>query len=404
MGEDHKVTLKKFDKNVVYAVIGALILLGIFFVFENTSLPKNCVYFVTIFMIFTVFYIIYLSVIRSKFKGKEMFFSLAIIAIVNKLYIPEVFQENFNISQKTGIIILAIAFIIKLLFPSVRRAFYWIAENTKDTEVIETWQPEKSILKNILKHKVEKRKIDKIFVDSPSYDYNNTLDNSGDNNSLRHKDKSHTGVETILTIVIAILFFAFTFKMMIGIISNHETFSFNNNILNNGNITLLLYILIIVMLSIIISAVIAISFVKVINIIKDVIIGRKNPGTIVTYVVGLIILSLFLSENGYLNQNKLMNFFAEGDIFSFPVACLMIFPVFLIGFQTIIKLFSDSPITSRVRKKAEALAVELLKIGGDILESCIALINLGSADLLSNLTSIIDEGGSEDEENSENME
>lgn len=371
--EEKKQTISK-EK----LLIGFISALGVsFLVVEMIDFPNYFKTFLSFLLIGGELYLLHLSIKGGRVMEMEMYFAFALLVIVNRLYDPKVFETYFKFPLANGAIIICILFIIRILLPILANLYRGRVKkkNTnkenKIEEKVSGTSYTKEYPKGIVKSKGERENFAEQKVKAPV-------------------QKKVSLSEKLLIIVFLTLNTVFTY-MFIKNLTSISSISMEQAV---SNINSLIPLALVILLSTVITFVLLCAYIKMIKIMINVLRGNDS---VAIYVVGIIVISFFLTNTGYFNQDIMLSLITQGDIFSLPIAALLIYAIFILSSHAIDRILKDKKVYEKMIDKASSLSKRVLKIGYDCINSCISLIEFVSSDLLENMVSILKDDNEEEE-------
>ena len=375
------------------AVVFIFIQLVLFFIFELIHLPQRYITFFSFLLLGGIVYTIHLSVDNRKLLIKEPLFLICLLIIINKLYIPSIFEDMFHTNIKYGILLIFILFTFIAICPLFIRCFHWISNR---------------IIKDERKLNVTQNIKDNITNETHNSTINNTNEtNNNTNETINGTDISnHASINsphiepakhtTNNNISPKYQITNYIFSTIILIISILVTYLFITQIsnINNLNIDTIMNkidfgipLILLCSLSTIVVFIIICAYLKLIQAMIQMVKGNDSP---IIYAIGLFVISAFLTETGYFNQDKMLNILTQGDLFSIPIAALIIYPFFILSINAINQLLKDKDVYNKMLTKTCHLAKELLVIVYNIMESIIKLVGFSTSSVLDSMIQLIE--------------
>lgn len=356
------------------------LLLLVFFLIELFNPPIRFQVFFSILLLSGFFYTIYLSFAHKKLLEKKFFLIFCLLIIVNRLYDPVIFKNYFKFDISIGIIIVLGLALLRIFTPVLTSFIYLIKQNT--AQKFSPNEPSENIPK---KRNISQNHLSKVQEDICMTTEKKFINKTAVKTSF---------TEILVTIILLISSVWLTTKLF------HWLMEYQNmdTAVLLQNVDAFIPIALIGIFATIIIFIVLCTYSKLIKVMINILKGDESP---TIYVLGIAVISIFISKSGYFSQNKMFNLFTEGDIFSFPIAILIIYPFFILSANTIKRLLKDHMVYDRIKQYASTLAKKILTICYDIIDSTITIIEFITSDFLSSMLSIITESSETEKDESE---
>lgn len=352
-----------------------------FFTLEFVRLPSHFRAFFTFLLSGGSLYLLYLSVQKHRFLKRELIFAGCLIIVVNHLYDPVTFETYFPFPFPWAAAGAGVLCLLGILFPALKAFVSRFrqrsgekgekAKKSRDAQGQNVSLQEQSCA-SALPQKTLRKKM--VWT------------------GKREAKENRLSIAEIL-LALSILGMSLWFSTVFI----RRLMAYQNSDIQRliGNMNSLVPLILIGILSTVIIFIILCTYSKLIKVMIDILRGDDSPAI---YVIGIMVISVFLSESGYFNQDRMLDLLSRGDIFSLPIAALIIYPVFVLSTHTINQLLRDHNVYRKMLGRTTTLTKRVLTIGYNILNSSITLAEAVTCDFLGNLIEIINE---EDEEENE---
>lgn len=390
---EHQKGHWKFNRNYM-DVIGIVLILVVFFIIRETiSLPIRFQTFFSLLALGEGLYTIYLSLRKKKSLEKHLILTIGTIIIINKLYDPTTFEKQFQFSFLLGIYIAIGLALFRILLPLLIDLGRWFKQHTTwENELLKKEETFVPPLHRPTDKQLKSSPAPRFKASSHTTKYKKTKASSHSSEKISAPKNRKSASEYILPILLLILSL-WTSVQILRWTTMYQ--SINTDVLKN-NMNVLIPISLIILLSTIVVFIILCTYIKLVRIMTHVLKGEESP---TIYIIGIAVVSFFLNKSGYFSQDKMLNLFTQGDLFSFPIAILIIYPFFVLSANTINQLLKNHQIYQKLFDAAICLAKKGLIIGYNILDSGITIIQFVTSDFLDSMITIIQTNDTEEEEN-----
>lgn len=397
-----------FSRSCMAAIAIASTLIICFFILELIELPYRFQVFFSLLVVGGILYVLYLAVSRRKIHEDYLILGIGLLIIINKLYDPAIFEECFSISFPIGVLLAVSVTILRIcspLFVRMVRRFresVLIVEEVLPTELTTGESSVLPIQTSSMLHtdaktmqniagEVSEQIQESAYVQMVQSDVTpneqtiktvkQTLYSRG-KNFFTNIDYPLLG-ELSITVLLLGMSVWFSKKILDWVVVYEEIEA--EHILRNVN--MLIPFALIGLLATIVIFILLCTYSKLVRVMIHILKGEDSP---TIYVLGILLVSLFVSKSGYFSQDQILNFFTEGNFFSFPIVAVIIYPFFVLSANTLNQLLKDHRVYQKMLDAASALAKKVLKIVYDIMDSTIRLIQFVTSDFLGSMLAIIE--------------
>lgn len=373
-------TKKIFTKTFITTLLFISILVVIFFILELIDLPLQYKTFFSFLLLGGIVYTVHLSVDRHKLLKKELLFLFSCLVIVNRLYDTIVFESIFPLKAEYAVIITFIVCILMAICPLIIHCIKWITNRIIKDDEDKIYVRERNIYKDRLSNPTTEKDLNNEFICTVT---GSSIPHSIERRTKikRTKMRSNIGDYIFSSIILIIsILVTYLFISQISAINNLNSETIMHNIDS------WIPILLLGGLSTIVVFIIICAYLKLIRAMVQIVNGNDSP---IIYATGLFVISAFLTETGYFNQDKMLNILTQGDLFSIPVAALIIYPFFVLSVNAINQLFKNKNIYNRMVDRTCQLAKKILVIVYNIMDSLIELIGFSTSSVLNSMVQLI---------------
>lgn len=324
-------------------------------IMENCNIKLQYISFMNLFFIGTMFLAFYVFVHNNVFYKQILVYIFSAVFIINKFYDSQKVEKLFRISAPlfftiVGSIVLIILFLpeLSVLLGEIFRVESKSGRKSEHNKYKDNNSPN-----------IDNRQREKKQVDSEG-----TIGKPISKTEKRKPDKIQTGFwsvvgNVLLTIIVMILLIAIPCILYYCLLGEAVPLFKENgeeitkNIFNSFGFYLLL---------IIIVGAYAIMLIKMMRLILDMLMGKKTKSEALFYSVVLFLIVLYLyREDIPLTQDSLLNLLAKGDIFSFPLALVVVVPIFFFLMEIMLDILSqDNNIVKEIKKIVSAIIKNVL--------------------------------------------
>lgn len=371
---------KIFTQTFITTIVFISILIVFFFILELIDLPQQYKTFFSFLLLGGIVYTVHLSVDRHKMLKKELLFLFSFLVIVNKLYDPIVFESIFHLKAEYVVIIIFVICIFIAICPLIIRCIKWITKRIIKDDGDKKYIRDRSIHEGQLSHPTTEEN----FTEEPIRPMTEVLTShpTERHTKIRYKNMNcNIGNYIFSTIILIVsILVTYLFITQISAINNLNSETIMHNI------DFWIPILLLGGLATIVVFIIICAYLKLIRAMVQIVNGNDSP---IIYAAGLFVISAFLTETGYFNQDKMLNILTQGDLFSIPIAALIIYPFFILSVNAINQLFKNKNVYNRMVDKTCQLAKKILVIVYNIMDSLIELVGFSTSSVLDSMVQLI---------------